>query len=256
MAVYARISSDVGRDVFRRLYGVPNVDAPLKLVIEEVVVSTSRARTGADEEPERSIHPPPCSSTRVPVAAHTTIARPLSALLTTVHEARARLQHRAFVDALTSLLPHASKLVVADVGSLVAAAYGVEAVELVATLAGRWVHTRRPPLIERRRIGSVLRDRVLSIQVDATAITCALVVDPHPTLWAALAVRRPHLPLFEILHREMSSRRPALLATLEQAVRVDDAPRAWIGELTVMTSDDPCACGDCAPECDRTGALK
>jgi hypothetical protein len=243
--VYERISSDVGRDVFRRLYGVPNLDAPLKLVLARVDGSTAQQHKVVDDEPDFAIYPPPCTPMRVPIGVCVPIDLPLSRLLEAVHAARATLQHRDFVGALTSILPHASKLTVADVVTLVEGAYGVEAVELVATLAGRWVHTHRPSTVERRRVGHVLRDRVLAIHVDATAIASALVLEPHPTLWAALAERHAILPLFEILRHEMSARPSALVSTLEQSVRTDDAPRAWVAELAAMRSDEPCACMDC-----------
>lgn len=181
---------------------------------------------------DRCILPPPNEGhprpTRVPTAKPPPDVSAATALLAAVG-ARQRWRHGDFVYWLRVMEDRAAELGADAVERIAREAYGIEAVQSAATISARWAHACDPPPWERVRVGAVLMPKVMSVQVDTTAIACALAVEPHPSLWLALCHRdpRPIFFLFDVVRRAIELRRPKMLSTLRRAARQSATLQGW-----------------------------
>ena len=203
---------------------------------------------------------PPCSESSAPAwtpvpclpafaRARGCIADDEQSLVREVLDAQRRFHHRRFLEALRRLSIAVARPSVDAIARVASAAYGVEAVQLVASIAGRWAHATRPTVRDRRRIAQTLTPKALGLRVDATALACLLAVEADARLWLALARRMQEPPflVFDIVRVEIARRPSPMLATLREAAREDEEIVPWWSNLARRCTFHPtCGCGDCA----------
>lgn len=171
--------------------------------------------------------------------------------------ARRGFDHQGFLAALHGLRKSPAIRSAEVMARLAAEAYGVEAIQLVASLAGRWVHVARPSSAERRRIAQALSTKVALPSLDTTALACLLVLRPTESSWRLLAERMSEPPflVFDLVRIELARRRADLLGTLasaasggasrSEATRGQERAWLWWQAARNMVWIDECGCGEC-----------
>lgn len=201
---------------------------------------------------EATILPPPdgpAAEWRLPLVPTRRPKPPISrrALVDEALAARSAFDHVGFLSALTALANGPALRRVDAVARLASEAYGGEAIQLVAVLAGRWVHAMRPDFVARRRVAQTLVPKVRDVHLDASGLASLLTVDPSDDLWLDLA-RRMHEPpflVFDIIGSEMARSPDAMLGSLRSAARWSMRTGEWWRMARGATWSDTCLCADC-----------
>ena len=174
------------------------------------------------------------------------VARTQRGLVAEAIAARRALEHRHYVSALAALCCGRALRRVEPIARLASEAYGLEAVQAIASIAGRWIHAARPSAAERQRVAQVLAPKMRSLNVDATALAALLVLQPHEKHWLWFAERTvvpPFLP-FALVRVELARSR-RLLASLEAAGQRCAIARVWWTMASDNALDEHCDCADC-----------
>jgi len=209
---------------------------------------------------ERMILPPPSSLpawTMPRRSGREPRATAVAGLVREAVAARQAFDHQGFLAALHGLRRSPVIRSAGTLADLASRAYGVDAIQVVASLAGRWVHVARPGSAERQRVAQALLSKIRPPSVDATTLACLLVLQPSASLWELLAERMSEPPflVFDLVRVELARRPGEMRMTLARAAQdgaslssaVGHHERAWMWweAARKVAWSDKCGCGEC-----------